>query len=432
MASLKEQVQHIQRFVETAGTMSGGAHVQEAQCESLVAQLRSARDLSREAANDLAVLLGNGPWTAAQKATLVKALSEASVRSPEDGRKRRTSQQVRSFGRFFSQKDREVLASDVSQVSKLDQLAERCYKIGCVLPTESSYRTILSAAAAAGLQIDSSRSLQLTTDFKDILKKKCSRRLQPNPHMEVFPTDPRELPADIYQAAYGEDDPVQGIDDTVAGAARSEIDLRKTRRKNTQLVPAPSVASSSSGAMPALSAEQWQQQMAMMAGVANMSMNQRREQATTEIQVLKPKAPAAAAPAAAAALPAPPPPEAPKELQPIAAADPEPTGAEEPAEQVARVQKALQVKNKGAKPVEREAPRPKAPSMKRPAASSKAAVLKRPATTTVGSVRCPDGWVVETRLRGSGDQTDKYYFAPDGSRFRILKDARAYGFKGSG
>ena len=61
MASLWEQVVHIQTFMETAGTVSGAAAVQEAQCESLVAMLRSAKDLTRESANDLVLFVGKGP-----------------------------------------------------------------------------------------------------------------------------------------------------------------------------------------------------------------------------------------------------------------------------------------------------------------------------------------------------------------------------------
>ena len=395
MASLREQVVHIQTFVETAGTVSGAAAVQEAQCESLVAMLRSAKDLTRETANDLVLLVGQGPWTSAQKSTLVTALSEASMRSPEDSQKRWPSQQVRSFGRFFSKRDREVLASDASQVGKLDQLAERCYRIGCVLPSESSYRTILSAAAAAGLQVDVQRSLQLTTDFKDILKRKVSKRPRPHPHLEIFPTDPAALPQEVYQAAYA-DDPVDGIEDAVATVAGPDIDLRKTRRKSTQLVPAPQAPSSSSTAMPALSAEQWQQQMAMMASVAGMFMNQKKAEATPDIHMLKPKTPALAAEPAARpgdsqalqplapppdAQPLPPPPNT-QQQQVIAAppAEPEPTKEETPAGQVARVQKALEDKRGTATEAKKQAAKPKQTCMKRPAASAKPAVHKRPAS----------------------------------------------------
>ncbi len=61
-------------------------------------------------------------------------------------------------------------------------------------------------------------------------------------------------------------------------------------------------------------------------------------------------------------------------------------------------------------------------------------ILKKPTKSSSATsstwTKAKGGWQVEVRLRGSGTQSDAYYHAPDGSRFRIKGDAVKYGFKG--
>ena len=51
--------------------------------------------------------------------------------------------------------------------------------------------------------------------------------------------------------------------------------------------------------------------------------------------------------------------------------------------------------------------------------------LKKPAS----AIAAGNGWLVETRVRGTG-QTDKHYISPDGKVYRTLGDARNNGFTG--
>ena len=69
--------------------------------------------------------------------------------------------------------------------------------------------------------------------------------------------------------------------------------------------------------------------------------------------------------------------------------------------------------------------KPKANVQAKPKAKSSSVFLKKPAS----AVAARNGWLVESRVRGTG-QIDKHYLSPDGKIYRTIGDARSNGFIG--
>ena len=77
------------------------------------------------------------------------------------------------------------------------------------------------------------------------------------------------------------------------------------------------------------------------------------------------------------------------------------------------------------KSVAKSAPKVKASAKK---TVGKAAAKSKTAKDTT-TIKCGKGWIVEIRHRESG-QKDKHYRSPDGTWYRIFKDAAKAGFPG--
>ena len=211
--ALKQEILSTNQFLENMRSMPNFQCILDVQARALVARIVKMGGIPAEAAASVAEVWNQGPWSETHRTDFGQALSTA-VATGGGRRKgqRREGQDVRSFERFLSEKDIEVLRSDVTLMAKLDVLASRCLSIHLVLPTESSYRVIIGAGQAVGSLAKGEQELHsVVVDFKKVLKRKTKDFDRKTPLINDFPLQPDGLPAGIRQAAYQDDPPHSGL-----------------------------------------------------------------------------------------------------------------------------------------------------------------------------------------------------------------------------
>ena len=201
--ALKQEILATNQFMENMKSMPNFQSILDVQARALVQRIVKMGGMAADAA-----AWCKGPWSESHKTEFGNALSTAvAAGGTKKKGDRRAGQEVRSFERFLSEKDLEVLRSDSSLSMKLDILATRCLKVQLVLPTESSYRAIVGAGQAVGNLATSEAELHsVVVDFKKTLKRKTKNFDKNIPLLSDFPLDPTGLPSHVRDAAYSAED----------------------------------------------------------------------------------------------------------------------------------------------------------------------------------------------------------------------------------
>ena len=138
---------------ELSGTQEYLQQVHSAECVGQMAEVwvqkLESLDLSTSAqASGFIEVIKKGPWSQAQKDSLMVAVNSALLASHGGRHQRRQLQQVKDFSNYMSKRDLEVLGDPRAGLAcKLDQVVTRLVRLGI----ETSLRVVLSAAIHGGL-----------------------------------------------------------------------------------------------------------------------------------------------------------------------------------------------------------------------------------------------------------------------------------------
>ena len=427
--------------------------------ENVKRRIDGLRSLETKDGTELLKAVNGLPFQAPVKQDISEAVNQVLLRAPTPKGSHRPLQECSTFGSFLTKKDREILGDvETMDVDKLDRLAIRAISVGLVYPSEQTFGHLVAVGLAAGLQ---GRNHQEFMEHVIKLKAKLKHKREPfkfDPYDRSFPASPKQLPARIFEKAYGEDELAEEIPVGVMRQLMNDVGaLRKNHKKIKG--PSPALVPSSS----ASSQNPMEQGFRMMHMMFDYMRQQHEEQGSGGVHFTFPEKKKAKT---SKALPAPggsepernPPhlalgdessqpaqvPPAPasakQDMAPKSLEHTEGAGVSEgkrpllalpdvsPAEQAkwlaeekpGKPAKAKAKPGTAAKAKAKEAgtdAKPKVKEMKKPA--SVASVIKRPAS---------GGWTLEEWYRPSG-QCDKYFFSPSGERFRLRHEAEAAGYK---
>ncbi|CAE7337656.1 unnamed protein product [Symbiodinium sp. KB8] len=187
--------------------------VLETQHKTVCEQIRAIGSITPEQATGFSNAFNTGPWSSAQKESITKLISNL-MASPTTRRTRRENQDVQTFAHYFSRKDHEVLADESkSDHDKIDTIANRLVKLHLWLPSEQAVRAVMQAAVASGFTHAEEHRIGIVRAIKAAVKqrtKSMPRTLQlPTP----MPSNPKDLPGDIFAQACPEGDPPVSLEE---------------------------------------------------------------------------------------------------------------------------------------------------------------------------------------------------------------------------
>ena len=455
--------------------------VLETQHKTVCDQIRAIGSITPEQATGFSNAFNTGPWSSAQKESITKLISNL-MASPSTRRTRRQNQDVETFAHYFSRKDHEVLADESkSEHQKIDVVANRLVRTHLWLPSEQAVRAVMQAAVASGFTHTEEHRIGIVRGIKAAVRqrtKSMPRTLQlPTP----MPANPRDLPGDIFAQAYPEGDPPVSLEEGKCLAV--QMFVRNSHNSSSGAGSSQALVPASTGRRSNMSNEDIAQIVRAVTLVQQRKERGRSRQFEDDepelpgFKLLGPKkpkgapsapsAPAAAEPTeleedtqdSAASLmhnptskPDPAPAKAPKLFVPppidnkCAIEDKKEAPDDDP-EKIAEVYEQAAVHRKpstNTKATAKGKPKAKAATAKakatttKPKAKAKAKVTTaKPKATAKAKAKAvgrqPDwedakgGWRVETRFRPDG-QTDRYYYSPDGRRFRIRAEAIEHGY----
>ena len=439
---LLTDVQGLHDFVEAQKAIIDKQNLEKLM-QSHVDQIsgRSSVSCSAEDAKLFTSLVSKGPWTDAQKQRLGEWCSNMLLQSsPSTNKKgnRRLGQVAKSFAQYFSGKDVEILGSDATLALKVDCITTRMKRVGLHLPVEQSWRQVMQAAQAAGMDVGNEKNqLDLIKDLKVNLHKKKDLV---EVHLVEFPSRPQELA--WFAEAYDEADGPQALDEREVMAKDMTLWGSKKAAKSAASNPKTQtlqLVTDEDAEMQSL------RRMGMAMQWAFMAMQSENPDALGSAPGFRNTGPAKRQKALtmgdAASTAAVPP-----AVAPLALKDAEPQEGDAKTDAApSAAGGAVPEKTSGAAAVLLETPQPddKGLMLKRPAASSEPAgapIMKKPAAAPKvfakagakscaqkeaskkgphvlkpkTTVKCKKGWVMEIRERESG-QKDKHYKSPDGT-----------------
>ena len=184
------------------------------QLDQLLQKLGLIRLLTAEQATTLSAAFEGSCFTDTHRNTWVEAVSS---KIAHDGRSsgRKPTQSLFHFGAFLTPTEVQLLAGGGNMCVKLEAMATRCLLVGLTNPSEQTVGHVIATGKHHGIVCTQGESFDLVQEFKRLLKNK--RRSAPSftVHLQCYPSDPRQLPTEIFNFAYS------GLQLGATGAARS-------------------------------------------------------------------------------------------------------------------------------------------------------------------------------------------------------------------
>lgn len=329
-------------------------------------------------------------------------------------------------------------------------------KVNLILPKESMWKKIISAAQVAGLHVPDADT---SVAYKKTMKGMLTKETKPSEQIGVvsFPVDPREL--DCFKTAYEGDPPVSLDEAAVLGKSST---IRGSGGKTPKAVAIPHVATQfepdmdmmNKAAMmwnfftaytPAATGSSGSGGPGALAGFRPAGAPGRRPKAIADAPPAGPAAeeeqPAVGAGQALAIEDAEPkaatqcaPMDVRKPEHSVLLEEPPVSGKKPPPQAKASAKATPKGKAKAAAKAKTGAKGSKAkskPGSAKPQGGKPTGVINKASKTAKATeaIKCKKGWLMEVRTRASG-QRDKHYRSPSGEWYRIQTEAVAAGFPG--
>ena len=153
-------------------------------------------------ASELSELVQNSILAECHKTSLIKALSASSCKAvSQKGGKRDHQFLLSGFLNYLTQTEKEALRDDSKHAfTRCSIPVARCMKIELFMPCEKTYGHVLATLIEHFQMAGTAKEANdLLVEFKRLLRR---ARGDKTPSLLHYPADPRELPANLFQAAY--------------------------------------------------------------------------------------------------------------------------------------------------------------------------------------------------------------------------------------
>ena len=449
--------------------------VKKSQSEQVMRTVQGFVGLTPTQATQVGEVLKKGPWQPEDRAAFAACISQTLCgQADATSQRRRKNQDVVSFRHFFSEKDLPVLADETASIhTKADQVASRLVKVQLWLASESGYKAVMMAAMAAGVQLHTAPAkIAFLDEVKGLVKAKTKNFPKTLALPTPFPERPQDLPQSVLQQAYTHDDQPKSLDETACLIQSTIVRKSSTQYRNSEGAIVPAKKRPAPSCFPSSSQDPNAMMQAFMGALGNFVATHGAASSSNEpadllknLKLLRPKAKASnpadkredqdqdqpepslnivtdKKPSLFVEPPELAVEEAVSALPPLAAAKVVEDAVKNRKELKDDAEDDMQDES------EEEGEADPTPAMKKPAAKPpiKKNVLKKPSCAKPksngkgkgkgkeeGMHEGPGGWTVDVRYRKTGKsigQKDIYYHAPDGKRFRIYDEAKAYGYTG--
>ena len=230
MASFVKQLESLNSILSSVGPDARPAML-ESHVASLKAQM-SRVTLSAAEVDTLIDAVGTVAFTPAQEDSLMKAISDAVLRSctPAQTGSRKPLQNLVDLGPYLVASEVAALQQKTTLSCKTFQVFRCCQRIGLVMPSEQSFGRCLGILGLFGheaelkdQQVFYSTLQVLKGHFK---KGKKSQMEQCPDYVTEYTGNPTDLPESVFKLAYANEKPVEWTSQTVAVTGP----LRKTSR----------------------------------------------------------------------------------------------------------------------------------------------------------------------------------------------------------
>ncbi|CAK8991173.1 unnamed protein product [Durusdinium trenchii] len=233
-----DDLTHIQSFLSTQKrTVKKEAFKKmlDNQVGSWVARINNTNIQPAEAAT-IGELLGEGPWFDEHHELLSDALASkmAGAASGDSSTQRRPLQTLNCFASYLTESDLKLLSDpEVHNVNKVQKLVAKCVALGLHLPKETTTKQIIKTAIDCGMKVaPGPETLRIVNEFKQQLKSKV-KHLAKVPLPEKFPDDPANLPKDVFNRVFEDEQPspprqnCAGAESAIVVARKSHASVKK-------------------------------------------------------------------------------------------------------------------------------------------------------------------------------------------------------------
>ena len=175
--------------------------IEGAQVATLLKRLDAIK-LELGHASELSELVQNSSLAESHKTSLIKALSESSCKEvSQKGGKRYNQNLLSGFLNYLTQTEKECLRDDSKHAfTRCAIPVARCIKIELFMPCEKTYGHVLATLMEHFQMAGNAKEANdLLVEFKRLLRRARGDR---KPSLLHYPADPRELPLNLFQAAY--------------------------------------------------------------------------------------------------------------------------------------------------------------------------------------------------------------------------------------
>ena len=235
---VRDDVDHIQRLVRQQqqslqGTSFDMSAAIGAQAIAVKNRIQVLGSLQPAQSSELQELVLAGPWTDIQKGDIASAITAGCVSSSASagGPLSPKHQTLENFMGYLSVADAGKLGdATMNKYTKLEVLSTRALAVGLFKPDEKTFKNILGAGVAAGLELAAQEKLPMMTELKRILRNAAKRNSHPTPWLTIYPCLPGDLP-DTLRKCY-ETDPPAGL----VGMAAADLPCRKSSALSYQIM----------------------------------------------------------------------------------------------------------------------------------------------------------------------------------------------------
>ena len=175
--------------------------IEGAQVATLLKRLDAIK-LELGHASELSELVQNSSLAECHKTSLIKAMSASSCKEvSQKGGKRDHQFLLSGFLNYLTQTEKEALRDDSKHAfTRCSIPVARCMKIELFMPCEKTYGHVLATLIEHFQMAGTAKEANdLLVEFKRLLRR---ARGDKKPSLLHYPADPREMPVNLFQAAY--------------------------------------------------------------------------------------------------------------------------------------------------------------------------------------------------------------------------------------
>ena len=209
---MQAQIDGYSRFLMTQKqVLSEEQFAQHAQAMavSLGLQVGQLPSINTEEATELNSKIEQSEFTANAKSHLMQAVSAKLSADMGSADRRARTQALMQPSAYLTPDDWKVLKDQkITLTMKMTTVADRLLRLGCLHPSENSYKQIVGLIAAAHHpSANASELFNMVLSMKQLMATRQTSAAAGGEKLQVYPVDATLLPPLLLQQAYGEEQP---------------------------------------------------------------------------------------------------------------------------------------------------------------------------------------------------------------------------------